>query len=131
MAAHALQSTSKRTKGDVSAISEKSIDYVEWLRVSLTEQKLIYIVNIMDEEGVSLDDLFDWSKSDILEALRDIHNNDQNQHQIQMLHRNKFAKIVIGIAGTKQIKTDLHSLCDEITFMCSFSYFGVFFITIK
>eukprot|EP01083_Nonionella_stella_P187719 690403_1 len=173
MAAHALHSTlsgaTDTKEGDASSVCEESIDYVELLRVSLRQQKLIYIADIMEQEGVSLDDLFDWTKADILEALRDIHNNNPNQHQIQT-----FAKIVIGIAkrrkdamknteaqlqshtanvkiliigkdeeeaieaiqngeeymkelvnkmekslnglhaNTKQIQTDLHSLCDEI-----------------
>eukprot|EP01083_Nonionella_stella_P187198 687292_1 len=101
--AHALQSTScgvaDTKEGDVSDVNEESIDYGELLRVSLRHQKLIYIEGIMiKEEGVSLEDLFDWTKGDIVEALRDIHNNDQNQHQIRAAHRNKFAKIVIDIA---------------------------------
>eukprot|EP01083_Nonionella_stella_P025631 70601_1 len=101
--AHALQSTScgvaDTKEGDVSDMNEESIDYGELLRVSLRHQKLIYIEGIMiKEEGVSLEDLFDWTKGDIVEALRDIHNNDQNQHQIRAAHRNKFAKIVIDIA---------------------------------
>eukprot|EP01083_Nonionella_stella_P187199 687295_1 len=102
MAAHALQSTSSGTteteEGNISVMNEESIDYVELLRISLRHQKLIYIADIMEQEGASLDDLFEWTRGDIVEALRDIHDNDQNQHQIQAFNRNKFAKIVVEIA---------------------------------
>eukprot|EP01083_Nonionella_stella_P305690 1067433_1 len=98
--AHALQPTAR----GVAESKEGSVDYAELLRVSLREQKLIYIEGIMaEEEGVSLDDLFDWTKCDIVEALRDIHNNDQNQYQIRAAHRNKFAKIVIDIAKRRKV----------------------------
>eukprot|EP01083_Nonionella_stella_P084117 232776_1 len=104
--AQALQSTSSGVapteEGDLSDMNEQSIDYVELLRVVLRQQKLIYIADIMEQVGVPLNDLFEWTISDILEASRDIHNNNQNQHQIRMLDRNKFAKTVIGIAKKRK-----------------------------
>eukprot|EP01083_Nonionella_stella_P025632 70606_1 len=101
-----LQSTSTTSaetkEGSASPTQELIIDYMELLRVSLRQQNLMYIVDIMHQDDVSLHDLFQWSWDDIVEALRDVHNDDQNQHQIRSLHRNKFAKTVTEIAKRKK-----------------------------
>eukprot|EP01084_Bolivina_argentea_P073084 132658_1 len=96
----ALQSTSRRTEkeGATNSDNEATIDYVELLRISLAEKKLTYIVDILEQEDVSLEHLLEWHHSEIVEALRDVHDDQQNQHQIRAIHRNKFAKIVTTIA---------------------------------
>eukprot|EP01083_Nonionella_stella_P108576 315912_1 len=96
----ALQSTSRRTEkeGATNSDNEAIIDYVELVRISLTQKKLTYIVGILEQEDVSLEHLLNWSHRDISEALADIHDDEQNQHQIRAIHRNKFATIVTTIA---------------------------------
>eukprot|EP01083_Nonionella_stella_P240221 839975_1 len=97
----AIQPTSS---GDVEGSAPvASIDYTELLRVSLKQQKLLYISDIILEvEEVPLDDLLEWTRANISELLDEIHNNDDNNHKIKVSHRNKFAKTVIEIGKSKK-----------------------------
>eukprot|EP01083_Nonionella_stella_P100405 283176_1 len=82
------------------------IDYVTLLKVSLKQKKLDYITDILIREGFSLQDLMDnWTRADLVEALRDLSNN-QNQPPIPIssLDRNKFAKTVFEFHNKNEVQ---------------------------
>eukprot|EP01084_Bolivina_argentea_P288039 494312_1 len=78
---------------------EDSINYVELLRVTLRNKKLIYIADIVLEiEEFTLAQLLKWTRNDLTELLADINNDNDNDYKIKVSHRNKFADAVCYIA---------------------------------
>eukprot|EP01083_Nonionella_stella_P095919 269401_1 len=97
-----VQQTSGGGEGQKSQ-NEDSVDYVALLRTSLQEKKLLYIADlVMELEELDLSQLLKWERPDLIEILRDIHNDNNHDHKIKVVHRNKFADTIIRVATQQQ-----------------------------
>eukprot|EP01084_Bolivina_argentea_P003179 5936_1 len=79
------------------------IDYVQLLRVSLRQKKLIYIADaILKVEELTLEQLMKCTRNELSDLLADIHNDKDNDYKIKASHRIKFAETVTNMAAQQQ-----------------------------
>ena len=91
--------------------NEESIDFVAKLRAALQQQQLLYIATIVEQvEEETLSDLLDYSRENLRELLDEIHQSSDNNHNIKVSHRNKFAKAVVAIGDEKREKAATSSV---------------------
>ena len=76
-------------------------DDIGGLETQLKKKKVWYIVDICTQydEDVTLEALLEYRKTDILELIDEINNDDSNDHSISVVKKNKFAKIVSQYAA--------------------------------
>eukprot|EP01083_Nonionella_stella_P199789 732326_1 len=83
-------------------MSHVDIDYSKLLCQSLEKDNLMYIVDILlDVKEQMVDDLFVYTRNDLVEILRNINDDETNKHKIKTAHRYKFAKLTNKIADHK------------------------------
>eukprot|EP01083_Nonionella_stella_P155696 503359_1 len=66
------------------------------LSTDLKNRKLTYIMDIIHEqdEECNLQDLIKWQRKDIAQLIDEINADTSNQHQIKVMHKNRFLSIV-------------------------------------
>eukprot|EP01083_Nonionella_stella_P087154 242324_1 len=97
----------KKDKGYVVE-KMKQIKAIKWrsditqLRQLLVEREVMYIVNMLAQKDnrVTLERLSKWRKHDLLKLIKEVNDDEGNNHEISVIDKNEFADIIAGWNGT-------------------------------
>ena len=104
--------TSEGGERRVDAVDE-AVDYEAMLSATLEQHKVKHIADIVAEvEEQSLSDLLMYSHNDVVELLKDIDGDEDNEYKIKVSQRHKFAKAVIAVADQKKQALNEQAVAD-------------------
>ena len=100
----AMSSPLKVTSEGEEGTNEESVDYVKLVTATLKEKKLLYIADILFQydSDITIDELLKWNRKDIVDTIKMINDDENNKHEINPLHKNKFAKLVEQVAAKQK-----------------------------